>query len=1329
MSAIEYQPRVRVAMAIAAVAAMSLLHAPARAQSGKNRVRALAHETTASAAGEAPPGTTTIRIRGTATPTFTVYKLERPERVVIDLANAALDPKLSGRDASADWPVNSWSVSSVAGHAVAGSDRSTVRFIVHLARSASYQVDAKGRDLVVVITPHEPALDSRGNPALERELADTRARVTAAEKAAREARAEAEKARAEAAKAEKKTRTGESEIAAAQRAVKEREAALRAAEDKHRDELRRAAERETELRQQAAREAERREQAEEQARESRRQAERESVLRKQAEERAAKSRELAERTMREAEEARENAAARVREAEERMKEASAMMQTADKRLASAEKAEREARQAESDAEKARQQVSERRRAAAEAERLAAERLAEAERAQKAARTYLSQASDARGDEEKARSLRERAEKAAREAEERRIRAEKAAKAAEATRLEAEKAASTAGERLRESVAALERARKERADAEAARRQADSQRQAAEAARTRAEELRVEAEAAAREASERAERARSLRQAEEVAYAKILEAKQRAEEGRRASDAASKRLASAERAAGDAKAHLDQVRKETEDVSRRLAELSKKTHTSQSQVRALERQAKELAEERTLAERELSARRAEVERSRGELGQLEQALAKKTAELSAVEDAAARAKSAREREERLLAQLSERRAEAERALQEAESKRTQLLQQQAAATHVARARSGGPRKRSKTASTAKPTKPTKPTKTANNAKRSPKAKTAERDADGKRGAAAARVVIRALEFVDQQRVSRVELSLSGPAKPRLVTPSGRRVVLEVPDSELPGELERTLDTTRFHGPIKAVSSYRDPRDPSTVRVVVDLTRPVDSKLARDGTTWRWEFAKNRAEMAAAKTAAGTRVADKPARSKRSAPAPARGSAPAGGFGATSTPITQQSIAQLDERRRKVYRGTKMDLDFKDADIHNLLRTLANVGGVNIVIPDEIQARVTVRLRRVPWDQALEVILASKGLWYKREGDLYRIATRKQLDAEAEAEAARLAALVKAEAPEPQIFTLNYAVADKVKGQLEPLLSPKGRIEVDARTNSLIINDIRANRRRIIDLLTRLDTQTPQVQIEARIVEARSDFAREIGIQWGGNANVGDLATTGLVVRGGNDSPGAGGIAPAPSDFAVNVPAGVEPGQGGAIGLALGALDGSLNLTLRLSALEDTGSVRIISAPKITVLDNVEAEMSQGVSIPISVISANGVQTQFVDANLSLKVTPHVSQRDCSVQMELHVAKNEADFVNVGARGDPTILRKEAKTTILVADGETTVIGGIYTRNTGVSYSKIPFLGDLPVFGWLFKNRRENDNRSEVLVFITPKITNKGFLRCE
>lgn len=453
----------------------------------------------------------------------------------------------------------------------------------------------------------------------------------------------------------------------------------------------------------------------------------------------------------------------------------------------------------------------------------------------------------------------------------------------------------------------------------------------------------------------------------------------------------------------------------------------------------------------------------------------------------------------------------------------------------------------------------------------------------------------------------------------------------------------------------------------------------------------------------------------------------------------GYGQSSGPITQQSVSQIQQRRRKVYRGRKIDLDLKDADVHNLMRLLADVGGVNIVVPDNVKASITVRLRDVPWDQAMEVILASKGLWYRREGGLIRVAPRKELDAEDQAEAERVRALAESEAPETQVFTLNYAVAGKVRDQLTPLLSPKGRIEIDDRTNSLIINDISAHRRRIIGLVTQLDYQTPQIQIEARIVEARTTFNREFGIQWGGSVNASAAGgnSTGLVfpnsvgVAGGADDgqTPVGGVTASPSDFAVNLPASVGTGAGGAIGLSLGSVGGNVNLNLRLSAAEETGTIRIISAPRITTSNNIEASIKSGTSIPISVISANGVQTQFVPADLLLRVTPAVSQRDCAVSMQVAVTKNEADFVNTGARGDPSILTKEAKTTILVADGQTAVIGGIYTRNTGLGYNKVPFLADIPVLGWLFKSKQENDDRTEVLVFITPKITNRAFLRCQ
>jgi type IV pilus assembly protein PilQ len=281
-----------------------------------------------------------------------------------------------------------------------------------------------------------------------------------------------------------------------------------------------------------------------------------------------------------------------------------------------------------------------------------------------------------------------------------------------------------------------------------------------------------------------------------------------------------------------------------------------------------------------------------------------------------------------------------------------------------------------------------------------------------------------------------------------------------------------------------------------------------------------------------------------------------------------------------------------------------------------------------------------------------------------------------------------------------------------------------------------------LVRNLDTQTSQVVIEARIVEANSNFARQIGVQWGGTAFADTTHgnPTGLVfpynvgVGGGADdgSSPLGGIVPGPRtgtgvggnpNFLVNMPAPAGLGTGSAIGLSLGSVAGAFNLNLRLSAMESTGAVRILSSPRITTMDNVQAFIEQGVSIPVSVVSAMGAQTQFVDAKLHLSVKPHVTNEG-TISMVINVTRNEPDFVNTGARGDPSIQKKEAKTTMLVRDGDTAVIGGIYTRNTGLSNARVPFFSDIPVLGWFFRNRKENDNRSEFLVFITPRIVNRS-----
>jgi type IV pilus assembly protein PilQ len=427
----------------------------------------------------------------------------------------------------------------------------------------------------------------------------------------------------------------------------------------------------------------------------------------------------------------------------------------------------------------------------------------------------------------------------------------------------------------------------------------------------------------------------------------------------------------------------------------------------------------------------------------------------------------------------------------------------------------------------------------------------------------------------------------------------------------------------------------------------------------------------------------------------------------------------------------------YEGRRIDLDFKDADIHNILRLLSEVGNVNVVTADDVSGTVTIKMRSVPWDQALDVILTSKGLGMVRRGNLIRVAPQATLEKERELAIAREKQRLALAPLETRLIPVSYAGAQTLQPRVSELLSERGKVAVDIRTNILVVRDVPENLDNVEELVRSLDTQTPQVLIEARIVEAGASFTNEFGIQWGGDVVMSSATgnPTGLVfphdltIAGGstdNQTPTAGlspfGGAPNPN-FVVNFPAPAGTGRGAAIGLSMGSLSGNVNVSVRLSAFETSGDLRIISAPRILTLDNHAATISQGTSIPYSQVGAQGVQTTFQEAVLSLNVTPHVTN-DGAVSMDVSISRNEPDFNQRSARGDPTILKRQAQTTLLVQDGHTAVIGGIFTRNSGHGFDQIPFFGDIPILGVLFQHRTQRDARSELLIFLTPRIVNRG-----
>jgi type IV pilus assembly protein PilQ len=566
------------------------------------------------------------------------------------------------------------------------------------------------------------------------------------------------------------------------------------------------------------------------------------------------------------------------------------------------------------------------------------------------------------------------------------------------------------------------------------------------------------------------------------------------------------------------------------------------------------------------------------------------------------------------------------------------------------------------------------------------------------------------------------------------------------LLALDATRIPEALTRTLDVSAYGGRVSAISSYADPKNPNRVLLDVESDPGLATNVSRRGTTLVWAFYRPGTLPASMTGVASDGGAARKTHTVYVEPGyediPQVHDGFAGGSNVEETTESDQASAVtpniLGQRRGGGYTGRRIDLDLKDADVHNVLRLLADVGRVNIVTADNVQGSVTIRMRNVPWDQALDVVLQAKSLGMVRQGNMIRVAPLADLEKEREMQIARRKQEMQLAPLETRLIPVSYAEAKDIQARAKELLSERGSIAVDERTNVMIVRDVAGNLNQIEELTRSLDTQTPQVLVEARIVEATSTYLRDVGIQWGGDASF-SAATgnpTGLafpngvgVVGGASDAntPTAGlspfqNVIPNPN-FAVNLPATVGTGQGGALGLTFGSIDNTINLAVRLSAAESSGMLRILSSPRILTLDNKQARISQGTLIPFSQISAQGVQTTFQEAKLQLLVKPHVTAEG-SISMQVRINRDEPDFNQTSARGDPTILKREAETSLLVQDGHTAVIGGIFTRNTGRNLNQVPFFGDIPLIGLLFQRRRASDTRGELVIFLTPRIVNRA-----
>ena len=426
------------------------------------------------------------------------------------------------------------------------------------------------------------------------------------------------------------------------------------------------------------------------------------------------------------------------------------------------------------------------------------------------------------------------------------------------------------------------------------------------------------------------------------------------------------------------------------------------------------------------------------------------------------------------------------------------------------------------------------------------------------------------------------------------------------------------------------------------------------------------------------------------------------------------------MTQPDVAGQGPRK---YTGHLISFDFQQADLRAVLRSFTEISGLNVIVDPGINGTLDIVLKEVPWDQALEQILSANKLGWTLENNVVRIAKLDDLAAE---EAARQK-LKDAQAMSGELkvltLTLSYAKAADLQMLLQKsTLTKRGDVQVDPRTNTLIISDLPAALDRAAQLVTTLDRPEPQVEVEARIVQTTRNSARELGVQWGLSgkavpqlANTTPVTFPNQIALGGRAAGTSQTAQGGALSNAVNL--GVTSATS-AVGLAMGSVNGAFNLDVALSALELAGTARVLSSPRVTMQNNFEAEMTQGIQIPIQTVSNNTTTVTFKDAALTLKVRPQITASN-TVIMDIKLENASADF-SKQVNGIPPINTQRAFTQVLVLDNDTIVIGGIVVSQEQSQNDRVPGMSRIPLLGWLFKRDTFSDENRELLIFITPRI---------
>ncbi|MBA1146721.1 type IV pilus secretin PilQ family protein [Ectothiorhodospiraceae bacterium WFHF3C12] len=538
------------------------------------------------------------------------------------------------------------------------------------------------------------------------------------------------------------------------------------------------------------------------------------------------------------------------------------------------------------------------------------------------------------------------------------------------------------------------------------------------------------------------------------------------------------------------------------------------------------------------------------------------------------------------------------------------------------------------------------------------------------------AAATGQQIQNVDFARSEKgAGQVIVELSDPTTPVNVEQEGGRIVAYFLNARVPEKLQRRLDVTDFATPVNYVST-RQQGD----RVSVEIT-PHDDEYEQiayqAGSTFTVEV----------------------------------------------QPVTPEEQARA-AREEPQYTGERLSLNFQDIEVRSVLQLIADFTDLNIVVSDSVDGNITLRLQNVPWDQALDIILKTKGLDKRRTGNVIRIAPaqeiaeQERIELESQQQQRELAPL------RTDFVQVNYAkatdIASLIQSEGTALISERGSVTVDQRTNTLIVKDTEQNISDIRSLISTLDIPVRQVLIESRVVVANDDFSRELGVQFGYSRNgaVGDMVY------------GVGGTQPGDTDYGgttgFEVPAGSgneglvvdlpTSASGSSLGLAVGRI-GSYLLQLELSAMETESRGDIISSPRVITANQTAASIEQGVEIPYEEASSSGATSvSFKKAVLGLTVTPQITPDD-RILLDLEVSK---DSRGQETQAGPAINTQSVTTRVLVDNGETVVLGGVYERTRTDTIDRVPFFGELPFVGWMFRNKSKIDDNSELLIFVTPKI---------